>query len=150
MRTSWLMVTLQDFITNVKFAVMEKYDRIRFFLSYGIYPPYYVMAHNKVPYTDYSREMIPPNTDDTFPDGAVGIRVDAGFWAIAALPWKEYKDVPLKDIVRKFWPDTMDDASFEPDVLPEHILIRKGDYITCLKEYQDDPEGYRRWPVPES
>ena len=60
---------------------------------------------------DFTREVIKPNTE--FPDGAIGIRVDDDFWAVAVLPY-QFKDISLKTIVRVFWPE-VERPSFHPD-----------------------------------
>lgn len=55
------------------------------------------------PFDDFSKEIVEPGTNETFPNGAVGIRVDDDFWAVAALPY-EYKDTPIEEIVAEYWP----------------------------------------------
>lgn len=55
------------------------------------------------PFDDFCKEIIEPGANEDFPNGAVGIRVDNGFWAVAALPY-EYKDVPIEQIVTEYWP----------------------------------------------
>ena len=54
---------------------------------------------------DFNREIIRPGWQDDYPDGVIGIRVDDDFWVVAALPYEEYKDVAIKDIVAELWPD---------------------------------------------
>lgn len=54
------------------------------------------------PFSDFSKEIVEPGTNSTFPDGAVGIRVDDDFWIVAALPY-DYRDVPLEHIVAEFF-----------------------------------------------
>lgn len=64
--------------------------------------PYWAVA-DELPDDDFSKEIVEPGTNDTFPDGAVGIRVDDDFWAVAALPLS-FRNVPLEEIVKRFWP----------------------------------------------
>ena len=78
----------------------------------NIQEPYYV-AENP-PFTDFNREIVQPGENDVFPSGALGIRCDDDFWAVAALPLK-YRDVPLPDLVRELWPDLADEATYGPD-----------------------------------
>jgi hypothetical protein len=68
-----------------------------------------------IPFTDFNREIIQPGELDTFPDGAIGIRVDGDFWAVGALPLS-FIDTPLKDIVAVVWPQFADEATYGPDV----------------------------------
>lgn len=75
--------------------------------------PYWAITEG-LPGLDFNREFIDPGTDETFPEGAVGIRVDGAFWAVAALPWK-YRDMPLSAIVRELWPQYADQAELCPD-----------------------------------
>jgi hypothetical protein len=64
---------------------------------------------------DFNRELLPPGTDDPiFPDGAVGVRVDADFWQVGALPYEQFKDMPIEEIVGMFWPECTN-PSFSPD-----------------------------------
>lgn len=76
--------------------------------------PYYV-ERDTLPGLDFNREIVEPGMNKTFPDGAVGVRVDSDFWAVAALPYGEYRDKPIKDIVAEFWPQYLDQASFGAD-----------------------------------
>jgi hypothetical protein len=77
-----------------------------------IVSPYFVST--EVPDIDFNREIVPPETNKTFPDGAIGIRTDGDFWAVAALPYK-YLDVPLAEIVKALWPQYADEAELCPD-----------------------------------
>lgn len=63
---------------------------------------------------DFNREIVEPGTNETFPDGAVGIRVDDDFWTVGALPLKDYRTMPLPQIVSIFWPEVTDPI-FKPD-----------------------------------
>lgn len=79
--------------------------------------PYFASVGNgddALPGLDFCRDIVQPGTNETFPDGAIGIRVDADFWSVAALPMK-YLDVPLKDLVAELWPHYAGEASFHPD-----------------------------------
>lgn len=64
--------------------------------------------------TDFNRDIELPGTSDIFPNGVVGIRVDDDFWCVGALPYEEYKDVSIEDIVAKFWPEATP-VIFRPD-----------------------------------
>jgi hypothetical protein len=75
--------------------------------------PYYVETDG-LPGLDFNREIIPPGTNEAFPEGAIGIRVDGDFWAVAALPYS-YLEKPLPEIVKEFWPQYMDTASFKAE-----------------------------------
>lgn len=66
------------------------------------------------PGNDFNREIIPPGESDSFPDGAIGVRIDDDFWAVAALPYEKYIDVPIEDIVAEFWPNHTN-PTFGPD-----------------------------------
>lgn len=67
------------------------------------------------PGLDFNREIVKPGTNETFPDGAIGVRVDDDFWAVAALPWK-YLDTPIDEIVKELWPEyVVEGATFELD-----------------------------------
>ena len=69
----------------------------------------------KLPGYDFCREIIEPGTNETFPDGAVGIRVDDDFWAVAALPL-EYRSWKLPDLVKNLWSGFEGlRASYHPD-----------------------------------
>lgn len=66
--------------------------------------PYWVTDIDKdLPACDVCREIIEPNTNEKFPLGAVGLRVDDDWWAVAVLPY-EYKSWELKDILKDLWP----------------------------------------------
>lgn len=84
-------------------------------------PPYF--AHDPdvregdwigfAPGNDFNREIVPPGENETFPDGAVGIRIDDDFWVVAALPYS-YREVSIEDIVAEFWPEVSAPV-FKPD-----------------------------------
>lgn len=74
--------------------------------------PYYVHLTD-LPGIDFNREIIAPGSE-YFPDGAVGIRVDDDFWSVAALPYS-YLDTPLEEIVKNFWPEHAEAATYAPD-----------------------------------
>lgn len=56
-----------------------------------------------VPCYDFNKEIVEPGTNETFPDGAIGLRVDDDFWAVAALPYK-FRDLQTRDIVDVLFP----------------------------------------------
>lgn len=114
---------------------------------------------DELPSWDFCREIIPPGENKNFPDGAVGIRVDADFWAVAALPL-EYVDWKLEDIATDLWPHTFN-ATFHPDSGSqeqkiewlEHQVydlksVEKG-YFTKIRQLEKElnRHGYlaRRW-----
>ncbi len=66
------------------------------------------------PGNDFNREVVEPGENKTFPNGAVGIRIDDDFWTVAALPLAEYRNIPIRDIVLKFWPEVTS-PEFKPD-----------------------------------
>lgn len=71
-----------------------------------------------LPFSDFNKEIVVPNTNKYYPNGAVGIRVDDNFWAVAALPY-EFKDCTIQEIVAEFWPD-IEHAEFLPDEIAEY------------------------------
>lgn len=75
--------------------------------------PYYCTPDG-LPGFDFNREIVEPGTNERFPEGAIGIRVDGDFWTVAVLPYS-YKDTPLRDIVAELWPQYLEQATFEPD-----------------------------------
>lgn len=66
-----------------------------------------------LPCHDFNREFIEPGTNEEFPEGALGIRVDDDFWLVARLPY-EYRVLSIEDLVEVLWPD-ITDATFNPD-----------------------------------
>lgn len=66
------------------------------------------------PGNDFNREIVEPGTNKMFPDGAVGVRIDDDFWVVAALPLDQYRDVPIQEIVKEFWPEVTKPV-FKPD-----------------------------------
>lgn len=71
-------------------------------------------ADGDLPGWDFCREIVKPTlTNEMFPRGVLGLRVDDDFWAVAALPVK-YIDWKLKDIVANLWPRALM-ATFHPD-----------------------------------
>lgn len=75
--------------------------------------PYWI-ADRDLPGYDFNRELVEPFTNEMFPKGAVGVRVDGDYWAVAALPWSchEYK---IEEIVKALWPTRYDEATFGTD-----------------------------------
>lgn len=78
--------------------------------------PYWFTDSTKhpLPGHDFNREIVEPGTNETFPDGAIGIRVDGDFWEVAALPLEEFRNTTIEKLVEMLWPD-ITDATFEPD-----------------------------------
>lgn len=83
---------------------------------YKMKDPYWVYGSESYPFPgdDFNREIIEPGVDDTFPDGAVGVRVDGDFWTVAVLPFEKYHNTSIEDIVAEFWSD-IEDPIFKPD-----------------------------------
>ena len=83
-----------------------------------IVEPYWFHPYERnkpFPGLDFNRELVPPGTFSKYPEGAVGIRVDDDFWAMAALPWK-YADTPLFRIVKELWPECVaEGVTYGPD-----------------------------------
>ena len=69
------------------------------------------------PFDDFNKELVPPGANKKFPDGAVGVRCDDDFWAIACLPW-EFRDMTIQEIVSVLWPN-IETPQFGPDVTQE-------------------------------
>ncbi len=77
-------------------------------------PPYWAMDPNKgLVSRDFCREIVEPGSNEHFPAGCMGLRVDDDFFAVAALPL-DYLDWPLPEIVTNLWPE-IEDATFHPD-----------------------------------
>lgn len=79
-----------------------------------ILPPYWTMD-DQLPGLDFNRQILEPGTKDLFPDGAVGIYVDGDFWCVAALPLAEFRHVGIREIVARFWPQYVPEATYGPD-----------------------------------
>lgn len=90
--------------------------------------PYWVVTED-LPGHDFNKEIIAPGLLDKFPDGVIGIRVDDDFWSVAALPYGEYINKPIEQIVAAFWPD-ITDAEFGPDVIATKKEIDKARAIS--------------------
>jgi hypothetical protein len=75
----------------------------------------YWFAQDELPGLDFNRQISEPATHDKFPDGAVAIFVDDNFWCVAALPYEQYRDVSVEDIVAELWPGYLVQATFTPD-----------------------------------
>lgn len=76
--------------------------------------PYWVAPLNELPSWDFNREIVMPGENKNFPDGAVGVRADDDFWAVAALPLADYINRPIEEIVAELWPECPH-PRFEPD-----------------------------------
>ena len=64
---------------------------------------------------DFNKEIVDPNINEDYPEGAVGIRVDDDFWQVAALPL-EFKDLSIQEMVEVLWPEEKK-PTFNPDVI---------------------------------
>jgi hypothetical protein len=76
---------------------------------------YFVEPYEDLPSHDFNREIIPPGCLDHYPDGAIGVRADDDFWAVAALPYEKYLNVSIEEIVSELWPECPE-PSYGPDV----------------------------------
>ena len=76
--------------------------------------PHWVLPLDELSSWDFNREIVNPGTNETFPLGAIGVRVDYDFWAVAALPYEEYINKTIQEIVAEFWPDCPD-PEFDED-----------------------------------
>lgn len=79
-------------------------------------------------FRDFNREICNPGEHEDWPDGAIGVRVDDDFWSVAALPFAEYHDKTIQEIVAKLWPGLSGHVTFNPDspAYNEAAAIRKG------------------------
>lgn len=83
-----------------------------------IKPPYYTTPEDDIifnNYRDFNREICKPGEHEDWPDGAIGVRVDENFWAVAALPFAEYHDKTIQEIVAELWPGLTEHVTFNPD-----------------------------------
>lgn len=80
---------------------------------YVVDPWYYTIG---VPFNDFNFEIIAPSAIEKFPQGGTGIRVDDDFWIVGVLPY-EFRTIPLVDIVKLFWPQYMDTATYNATTL---------------------------------
>jgi hypothetical protein len=55
-------------------------------------------------FNDFNKEIIEAGVSKKLPNGAVGIRVDSDFWAVAFLPL-EFKSKTVQEIVLELWPE---------------------------------------------
>lgn len=69
--------------------------------------PYWAAPEDDLPFDDFNKETVEPGTNETFPDGATGIRADDDFWQVAALPY-EYRALDTATIVSILWPGIKD------------------------------------------
>ena len=77
-------------------------------------PPYWAVEYDELPAHDFCKEVWEPKTSKIFPSGAVGVRVDADFWAVAALPYS-MKNVAIQELVADLWPEIKDPAFYIPE-----------------------------------
>ena len=68
----------------------------------NLFSPYWVTVKDLSAW-DFCREIAEPDTNEKFPLGAVGLRVDSDFWLVGVLPY-EYKSWDLKDLLKDLWP----------------------------------------------
>lgn len=102
-----------------------------------IQKPYWY-TEKDLPGLDFNREIIKPGTNKTFPDGALGIRADGDFWAVAVLPLK-YADEDFKEILNTLWPDYKDNIVITPDSgSEEQKLYIINSYAECERERADE------------
>lgn len=100
---------LKIFIGDMKPSTKEHSDGCYEAGSY-----WYASAKADIPGYDFCREIVAPRTNKTFPDGALGVRVDDDFWSVAALPYR-FAELSIKEIVETLWPEHLAEATFEPD-----------------------------------
>lgn len=95
--------------------------------------PYFVHREG-LPGLDFNREIIAAGESEDFPAGAVGIRVDDDFWAVAALPL-EYAEAPLREIVAALWPEYAAEAVVCPDHgTPDQRVYQAEGWARSLEE----------------
>lgn len=76
---------------------------------------------SRVPCFDFNKEIVIPGVSETYPEGAVGIRTDDNFFAVAVIPY-EYRDTSVQDIVEVLFSDRYEEEdvskfSYNPDVI---------------------------------
>lgn len=76
--------------------------------------PYWT-ERTDLPGLDFCRCLVPPGENDKFPLGVVAVYVDDDFWCVGALPYSQYVNVPIQQIVAEHWPDYVDKAEYTPD-----------------------------------
>lgn len=91
-------------------------DLVKYLATFDVGPcmvngKYFYVVNPK--FNDFNREIVKPNTNVHFPDGAVGIRVDDDFWIVAILPYK-YAELSIQELVAIIWP-AVTDPYFNPD-----------------------------------
>jgi hypothetical protein len=76
----------------------------------------YWVTETGLPGLDFCRQIVPPGTEPSFPQGCVAVRVDDDFWCVAALPYQQYRDRGIREIVAELWPDYAEQgATYAPD-----------------------------------
>ena len=68
-----------------------------------------------LPGFDFNRHVIEPGDKEAYPGGAIAIYVDGDFWCVGVLPFEDYKDKSIQDIVAEVWPDHVEQATYAPD-----------------------------------
>ena len=110
--------------------------------------------HTTFPGSDYCRELVLPGTSTDFPDGAVGIRVDEDFWAVAVLPYT-YKTWTCEEIVRDLWPNDVvatfwsDSGSLEQKVefLEREVYFLRRNEQADANRIRQLEQKLRRWSM---
>lgn len=77
----------------------------------------------KHPFWDFTKCIVDPGTNESYPEGAIGVRGDDNFWSIAVFPDK-FKPLTIQEIVTIVWPDKLDKAEFLEDFNEERIKQR--------------------------
>jgi len=75
----------------------------------------YWMARESLPGLDFNRQIVLPGTNETFPEGAIGVYVDDDYWCVAALPYERYREIAIQEIVAECWPGYVGEATYAPD-----------------------------------
>jgi hypothetical protein len=75
----------------------------------------YFFVPDQLPGYDFNREIVQPGTNEHFPHGALGVRVDENFWAVAAMPLR-FAGLSIQVIVAILWPTLVSEAEYGPDV----------------------------------
>ena len=66
--------------------------------------PYWVEPLRHHPCHDYTKEVVKPGVNETFPEGGVGLRVDGDFWIVAVIPYV-YRFETTEQLVNQLWED---------------------------------------------
>lgn len=97
---------------------------------------WYHKDFNTLPSRDFNKDIIHPNNySDEYKEGALGLRVDGDFWAVAAMPY-EFSELTTKEIVTILWPESVGKAYFKPDSVESEDDYKQMLYYKALKEKQ--------------